>query len=85
MTPISEQTAMRGQAPDPDLGPDPLTQRVQATWTSGDFGRIAKGYERGAGEFIARLRLQPGEHVLDVLPDGGDDVWGMFALVAVVK
>ena len=45
---------------------DPLTARVRATWTSGDFGRIAKGYERGAAEFIARLGLEPGERVLDV-------------------
>src|SRR5688572_7588291 len=44
---------------------DPLTERVRATWTSGDFGRIAKGYERGAGEFIARLQLRQGERVLD--------------------
>jgi ubiquinone/menaquinone biosynthesis C-methylase UbiE len=49
-----------------ELTADPLTARVQATWTSGDFGRIARGYERGADEFIARLKLQPGEHVLDV-------------------
>jgi SAM-dependent methyltransferase len=45
---------------------DPLTQRVRATWTAGDFGRIAKGYERGAAEFIARLGLARGERVLDV-------------------
>jgi SAM-dependent methyltransferase len=45
---------------------DPLSERVRATWTSGDFGRIAKGYVRGAAEFIARLELQPGERVLDV-------------------
>ena len=45
---------------------DPLTERVRATWTTGDFGRIAKGYERGAGEFIARLRLEISERVLDV-------------------
>jgi SAM-dependent methyltransferase len=45
---------------------DPLTERVRATWTSGDFGRIARGYERGAGEFIARLGLDVGERVLDV-------------------
>ena len=45
---------------------DPLTERVRATWTTGDFGRIAKGYERGAGEFIARLGLDIGERVLDV-------------------
>ena len=49
-----------------DLELDPLTERVRATWTSGDFGRIAKGYQRGAAEFIERLRLLPGEPVLDV-------------------
>jgi SAM-dependent methyltransferase len=49
-----------------DVAADPLTERVRATWTAGDFGRIAKGYERGAGEFIARLGLEPGETVLDV-------------------
>ena len=46
--------------------PDPLTERVRATWITGDFGRIAKGYERGAGEFIARLSIDVGERVLDV-------------------
>jgi SAM-dependent methyltransferase len=51
----SEQTA-----------PDALTDRVRATWTAGDFGRIARGYVRGAAEFIARLDLQPGQRVLDV-------------------
>ena len=45
---------------------DPLTERSRATWTSGDFGRIAAGYVRGAGEFIARLELGAGERVLDV-------------------
>lgn len=45
---------------------DPLTDRVRATWTAGDFGRIARGYVRGAAEFIARLELDPGERVLDV-------------------
>lgn len=46
--------------------PDPLTERVRATWTTGEFGRIAKGYERGAGEFIARLGIEVGERLLDV-------------------
>src|SRR5262249_23081155 len=45
---------------------DPLTERVRATWTAGDFGRIAQGYEPGAAEFIARLELAAGERVLDV-------------------
>ena len=43
-----------------------LRERVRATWTAGDFGRIAVGYERGAAEFIERLGLQPEERVLDV-------------------
>ena len=29
---------------------DPLTERSRATWTSGDFGRIAAGYVGGAGD-----------------------------------
>ena len=48
------------------LETDLLTERVRATWTSGDFGRIATGYEPGAGAFIARLGIAPGERVLDV-------------------
>jgi SAM-dependent methyltransferase len=44
---------------------DPLSERIQATWISGDYGRIASGMTRSAGEFIARLGLQPGERVLD--------------------
>jgi SAM-dependent methyltransferase len=51
---------------DASLDTDPLTERVRATWVSGDFGRIAKGYERGAAEFIARLGLSSKDRVLDV-------------------
>lgn len=50
----------------PNAGLDPLTERVRATWTAGDFGRIATGYARGAAEFIARLEIESGERVLDV-------------------
>jgi len=66
MFPITGQDAGRSYALDSGLQLDPLTERVRATWTSGDFGRIAMGYERGAAEFIDRLRLLPGEPVLDV-------------------
>jgi SAM-dependent methyltransferase len=45
---------------------DTLTARVRSTWTSGDFGRIARSYERGAAEFIARLELELGDELLDV-------------------
>jgi SAM-dependent methyltransferase len=54
-----QQSSSTGEA-------DALTARVRSTWTSGDFGRIAPSYERGAAEFIARLGLEPGEQVLDV-------------------
>ena len=66
MTSSTQQAAVPNHALGSDFQVDPLTQRVQATWTSGDFGRIAKGYERGAADFIARLGLEPGETVLDV-------------------
>jgi SAM-dependent methyltransferase len=45
---------------------DGLNERVRATWTAGDFGRIAVGYEGGAAEFVTRLGIRPGERVLDV-------------------
>ena len=33
---------------------------------AGDFGLIAKSYETGAADFVNRLQLAPGTHVLDV-------------------
>jgi SAM-dependent methyltransferase len=52
--------------------PDPLAARVRATWTSGNFGRIARSYELGAAQFITRLGLEPGERVLDVATGTGN-------------
>jgi ubiquinone/menaquinone biosynthesis C-methylase UbiE len=43
-----------------------LKAKLKATWTAGDFGEIAKSYAPGAAEFVNRLKLQPGERVLDV-------------------
>ncbi len=40
--------------------------RSQATWTAGDFGRIARFTEPEAVRFIARLCIQRGASVLDV-------------------
>ncbi|HET9467677.1 MAG TPA: class I SAM-dependent methyltransferase [Vicinamibacterales bacterium] len=45
---------------------DVLTQRVRATWTDGDFGRIAPSFENGAATFITRLGLTGRDDVLDV-------------------
>src|SRR4029450_9536119 len=45
---------------------DPLTARARSVWTSGDFLPIARSFEPGAQEFIARLGIRSGETVLDV-------------------
>ena len=66
MTSIPHDADARERATIPTAEPDPLTERVRATWTAGDFGRIASGYARGAAELVARLGLAPGERVLDV-------------------
>ena len=66
MTPTVFVPALRDPAAENRAEIDPLTERVRATWTAGDFGRIAKGYVRGSGEFVARLGLDPSEPVLDV-------------------
>ncbi len=65
LTPTIHMTALPDTPSDP-LTLDPIGERVRATWTSGDFGRIAKGYTRGSGEFVARLGFDPLEPVLDV-------------------
>lgn len=43
-----------------------LKAQLKTTWMSGDFGRIAKSYEDGAAEFVARLQIPKGARVLDV-------------------
>jgi SAM-dependent methyltransferase len=51
-----------------DLTPEmeALKAKLKATWMSGDFDMIAQSYAPGAAEFVNRLKLQPGECVLDV-------------------
>lgn len=51
--------------PIPAVITDPLNDRIRATWTDGDFGRIATSFETGAAAFITRL-VRSGEQVLDV-------------------
>ncbi len=45
---------------------DVLKNKLQATWASGDFGRIATSFEEGAALFVERLDLKPEMSVLDV-------------------
>jgi ubiquinone/menaquinone biosynthesis C-methylase UbiE len=54
----------------PDL--QTIKARQKATWESGDFGQVAKTIMPVAEEFIARLPLRPGMHVLDVACGSGN-------------
>ena len=58
MTAVARQTAV----PEGDA----IRERVRATWTAGDFDRIAVGFEQGAAEFVGRLCLKANDRVLDV-------------------
>jgi SAM-dependent methyltransferase len=43
-----------------------LKQTMRDTWMAGDFGKIAKVTTREAEQFVGRLDLSPGAHVLDL-------------------
>jgi len=49
-----------------------LKGRIKATWMAGDFSQIARAYESGAADFIARLNLAQGTQVLDVACGNGN-------------
>jgi ubiquinone/menaquinone biosynthesis C-methylase UbiE len=49
-----------------------LKSKLKATWMSGDFDRIAQVYAPDAQAFVERLRLKPGERVLDVACGSGN-------------
>ncbi len=49
-----------------------LKSRLKSMWMAGDFGQIAKQIETSAQEFIDRLGLKPGDHVLDVACGSGN-------------
>jgi len=43
-----------------------LKAKLKTTWMSGDFDKIAQIIAAGGEEFVERLQLRPGAHVLDV-------------------
>jgi ubiquinone/menaquinone biosynthesis C-methylase UbiE len=49
-----------------------LKARIKATWTAGDYGRIAKFTERTADEFMHRRQVKPRSRVLDVACGNGN-------------
>ncbi len=51
---------------------DALKAKLKATWSAGDFDKIAQTYALGAADFIARLALKPGTRVLDVACGSGN-------------
>ena len=57
MTTLTETDTLNFQA---------IKARQKATWESGDFGQIARYTMPSAEEFMGRLRLRRGDHVLDV-------------------
>lgn len=50
---------------------DPLTNRSRTIWTAGDFGKVARSYQAGAAEFVARQQIKANEYVLDVACGNG--------------
>jgi SAM-dependent methyltransferase len=49
-----------------------LKARIKATWTAGDYGRIARVTESAANEFIHRQQLKRHSRVLDVACGNGN-------------
>lgn len=64
---------VKGPAPATAMTPEMehLKGRLKATWMSGDYGRFAKYLEPGALDFLKRLNLTPGTHLLDVACGAG--------------
>lgn len=49
-----------------------IKENMRATWMAGDFGVVAKTIAGAAEEFVARLALPKGAHVLDVATGTGN-------------
>ena len=49
-----------------------IKNRMKTTWTSGDYGLVARSLERGTDEFVNRLGIPPGAQVLDVACGSGN-------------
>jgi ubiquinone/menaquinone biosynthesis C-methylase UbiE len=61
-----------------------LKARLKVTWMAGDYSLIAKSTESGTEEFINRLALKPGMHLLDVACGSGNVAIAAARIGAVV-
>lgn len=59
-------------APGRPVAEDVLTGRNRATWTAGDFDKIAVGFAGGAAAFVERVGVNIGDSVLDVATGTGN-------------
>jgi SAM-dependent methyltransferase len=59
-----EEESMQPQPGQGDLAN--LKQRMRASWMAGDFGQVARCYEKGAADFAGRIGIKPGAKVLDI-------------------
>jgi SAM-dependent methyltransferase len=57
---------------------------MRATWMAGDFGVVARTISGGGEEFIARLRIAPGSHVLDIACGTGNTALPLARAGAIV-
>ncbi len=61
-----------------------LKAAMRATWMAGDFGVVARTISGGGEEFIARLRIAPGSHVLDIACGTGNTALPLARAGAIV-
>jgi SAM-dependent methyltransferase len=54
----------------PDM--EALKTKLKATWTAGDFGKIAESFTVGAADFVESLNLRSGMRVLDAACGSGN-------------
>ncbi len=63
---------------------DQIKQGMRSTWMAGDFGVVAKTISAGAEDFVGRLPISPGSHVLDVACGTGNSAIPLARLGCIV-
>lgn len=66
---MSTVTQAEAATPSPEM--EALKTRLKATWMAGDYGHFATYLEPGALDFLKRLNIAPGTHMLDVACGAG--------------